>query len=161
GSHAYLQEGWAMPYFSVIEGEVGSTQFLYRHGEEDYLGSPFNTSTIDRDGPLDAGGVNQLVFFFARRLVLTLAYSFEREHPYRSSGDDFDRQTNQGLVGVQIPAWWRTFFEIDYLYRSDDYTKRQSVTDFRTKRHDDGSYIAAFVRRPIIQHLDALLSYYG
>jgi hypothetical protein len=156
-THAYLQEPWVMPYLSVLEGDRGSTQVSYRYGQEDYLGSPFDTATLDRSGPLNAAAINQLLFFFDHRLTLTLGYAYEQENPNKSSGDDFVRHTNQGLVGVRVPAWWRTLAEFDYIYRSDDYTEPQSTTG--TKRHDDGNYLATFLRHPIIPHLDAVVSY--
>ena len=161
GSDAYLQEPWVMPYASVLEGDRGATQLMYRHGEEDYMGSPFDTPTLDRDGPLDAVGLNQIVFLFDRRLVLNVGYAYETESPRKASGDDFARHSQIGTVGVRFPSWWRTLVELDYLFRYDDYTEPNSAVDFRKTRLDKGSYVTLYVRRPIVPHLDAVLSYFA
>jgi hypothetical protein len=162
-THAYLQEPWVMPYLSFIEGDLGATQLAYRHGEQDFLGSPFGGSPVNRDGTLDAGGVTQLLFFFDRRLAVTLGWAYEEETPHKASGDDYARRSNQGRVGLRFPGWWRTLVELDYVYRDDQYTEPNSRAESPTdpKRNDDGHYVAAFVRRPIIPHLDALVSYYA
>jgi tetratricopeptide (TPR) repeat protein len=160
-THAYLQEPWVMPYVSLLEGDRGATQIVYRHGEQDYLGSPFGGSPIDRDGPLDAVGVTQLLFLFDHRLTATLGYAYEEATPHKASGDDFARRTHQGRVGLRFPAWWRTLVELDYVHRADDYSEPNSATGGRSTRRDDGNYLAAFVRRPILPHLDALLSYFA
>jgi hypothetical protein len=159
-THAYLQEPWAMPYVSYVEGDRGATQIAYRYGNEGYLGTPFGGSPYDRDGSLRTIGLTQLLFFFDRRLATTLGYAYEEETPYKASGNDFARHTQQGSLGLRFPAWWRTLVELDYVYRYDDYTKLNSAADFRKTRQDDGSYISTYVRRPIIPHLDAMLSYF-
>jgi len=160
-THAYLQEPWAMPYVSLVEGDRGATQIAYRYGWGDYLGTPFGGSPYDRDGSLNSIGLTQLLFFFDRRLATTLAYAYEEESPHKASGNDFARHSQQGSLGLRFPAWWQTLIELDYVYRSDDYTKLNSATDFRKTRRDDGNYIATYVRRPIVPHLDAMLSYFA
>jgi hypothetical protein len=160
-THAYLQEPWVMPYASFIEGDRGATQLTYRHGEQDYLGSPFGDFPFNRDGLIDAVGVTQLLFFFDRRLAATMGYAYEEATPHKASGDDFARQTHEGRVGVRFPAWWRTLVELDYVYRYDDYTEPNSATGGRKTRQDNGNYVATYVRRPIIPHLDALVSYFA
>jgi hypothetical protein len=156
--HAYLQAPWVMPFASIVESDLGSTQFFYRHDEQDFLGSPFGHS---RDGQVDAGGLNQLFFLLDRRVTLTLGYEFEKATPYRAAGDDFARQTNQGSAGVRFPLGWRTMAEVDYVYRNDDYTEPNSAVGFRKTRQDDGHYLTAVLRRPLLPHLDVLLSYLG
>ena len=160
-SHAYLQEPWVMPYASIIEGDRGATQITYRHGEQDYLGPPFGGFPIDRDGLIDAVGVTQILFFFDRRLAATVGYAYEEATPHKASGDDFARQTHEGRVGVRFPAWWRTLVDLDYVYRYDDYTEPNSAVGGRKTRQDNGNYLAAYLRRPIIPHLDALISYFA
>ena len=160
-THAYLQEPWVMPYASYIEGDRGATQLTYRHGWQDYLGAPFGGFPFDRDGPLDAIGVTQLLFFFDRRLAATIGWAYETANPDKASGNDFARHTQQGRVGLRFPGWWRTLVDLDYVYRYDDYTKPNSATNDRKTRLDNGNYVAAYLRRPIIGHLDALVSYFA
>ena len=160
-SHAYLQEPWVMPYASFIEGDRGATQITYRYGWQDYLGPPFGGFPYDRDGPINAVGVTQLLFFFDRRLTATMGYAYEEATPHKASGDDFARHSQQGHVGVRFPAWWQTLIDLEYVYRYDDYTKPNSAVDDRKTRQDNGNYLAAYVRRPIIPHLDALISYFA
>lgn len=159
-THAYLQEPWLMPYASYLEGDRGATQMTYRHGWEDYLGTPFGGFPYDRDGPLDTIGITQLLFFLDRRLTATIGWAFETENPDKASGNDFARHTQLGRVGLRFPGWWRTLVDLDYVYRYDDYTKPNSATNFRKTRLDNGNYLATYVRRPILPHLDALLSYF-
>ncbi|HXJ35713.1 MAG TPA: tetratricopeptide repeat protein [Candidatus Eisenbacteria bacterium] len=161
GSHAYLQTPWVMPYASFIEGDLGSTQLTYRWSYEDYLGSPFGEPDLDRDGPSNAIGVTQLLFFFDRRLALTLGYLYFEDAPHSASGNDFARHVQQGTLGFRFPAIWRTLVELDYVYRYENYTQPNSAADFTKRRHDSGNYIALFLRRPIIEHVDGVLSYYA
>ena len=160
-SHAYLQEPWVMPYASIVEGERGATQIVYRHGEQDFLGSPFGGTSLDRDGTLDAVGANQLLFFFDRRLAANIGYTYEEATPHKASGDDYARQTHQARAGVRFPAGWRTLVNLDYVYRYEDYTEPNSATGGRKTRQDNGSYVSASVRRPIVGRLDALVSYFA
>jgi hypothetical protein len=160
-THAYLRAPWVMPYVSFIEGDRGATQIMYRYGNEDYLGSPFDTSTLDRDGNGNAVGVNQLLFFFDRRLAANVGYAYEEDTPYKASGNDFARHSHQARVGVRFPAVWRTLVDLDYVYRYDDYTKLNSAVNFRKTRLDNGNYMSVAVRRPIIGRLDGVLSYYA
>jgi hypothetical protein len=160
-THAYLQAPWVMPYASIIQGDRGATQITWRHDEQDFLGQPFGDGPIDRDGTLDAAGVNQLLFFFDRRLAANVGYTYEEATPHAASGDDFARRTHQARVGVQFPAGWRTLVSIDYVFRYDDYTEPNSAVGGRKTRQDDGSYVATYVRRPIVPHLDAVLSYFA
>ena len=160
-THAYLQVPWVMPYLSYIEGDRGATQITFRYGNQDYLGSPFDTPTLDRTGPSNQTGINQLLFFFDRRLAATIAYTYEEETPNKASGNDFARHTHQARAGVRFPAAWRTLVDLDYVYRYDDYTKLNSAVDFRKTRQDNGSYMSIAVRRPIIYGFDGILSYYG
>jgi len=161
-THAYLQEPWVMPYFSLLESDRGATQVLYRYGYQNYMGSPFGgpPSPYDRTGSANAFGVTQLLYFFDHRLAATLGYTYEEATPYNSSGNDFARHSHQGLVGLRFPGWWRTLVELDYVYRYDGYTKLNSAAGYRKKRQDDGNYLATYLRRPIIPHLDALLSWF-
>jgi hypothetical protein len=160
-THAYLQEPWVMPYVSYVEGDRGATQITYRYGDQDYLGSPFDTPTLDRDGPGNAIGVNQLLFFFDRRLAANIGYTYEEVSTYKASGNDFARHTHQARVGVRFPAGWRTLVDLDYVYRYDDYTKLNSAVNFRKTRLDNGNYMSASIRRPIIDRLDGVLTYFA
>lgn len=160
-THAYLQEPWVMPYLSVLEGDFGATQILYRRGEQDYLGSPFGGLRVDRDGTIDATAVNQLLFFLDRRLAVTVGYAYEEATPHKLAGDDYARRTHLGRVNVRFPAWWRTLVELEYVHRYEDYTEPNTNAASGKTRQDNGDYMAAFVRRPIIPHLDAVVSYFG
>ena len=161
-THAYLQEPWVMPYLSILQGGFGSTQLLYRHSQQGYLGSPFGGTPYDRTGPSNGAGVNQLVFLFDGRMALNLGYFFFQQTPHAASGSDFALHSQQGIAGVRFPAWWQTFVEVDYVYRNDSYTNPNSFATppDSAKRTDHGSYFAGYVRRPIMDHLDALLSYF-
>lgn len=160
-THAYLEEPWVMPFASIVEGDLGATQFVYRHGFQDYLGSPFGGTPFNRDGSLDAGGITQLLYLFDRKLALTLGYTYEQASPFHRSGNDFARNSHVGDVGVRFQAWWHTLVEMDYEYRSDGYTEPNTIAlPAQVKRQDDGHYFATYLRRPIIGNLDALLSWY-
>jgi hypothetical protein len=162
-THAYLQQPWVSPYLSIIEGDFGATQILYRHAEQDYLGAPFGGFPVDRDGMLDAAELNQLFFFLDRRLAVTLGYMYEEATPHKKSGDDYARQTHQGRINFRFPAWWRTMVELEYVYRYDDYTEPNSNSPSGKTRQDNGNYVATFLRRPIpiVPNLDGVVSYFA
>src|SRR5262249_43668129 len=125
--HAYLQEPWVQPYGSLLEGGIGTTQLLYRHGENDYLGSPFGRT---RDGPLDTLGLSQVFFLGAPSRTLRVGWEYEEERPRRHAGADFRRRSNLAEIGVGLPAWWDTMVELFYVYRHDDYLDPNSFTAF-------------------------------
>ena len=160
GSHAYLQEPFVLPFLSIAEGSRGTTQLLYRHGEQDYLHTPFD-GLLDRDGPSDRAGFDQRVFLGGQTRYVTLGYEYGRDRPRRAAGADFDRVTNQAHVGVGLPVGWETAVELLYLYRNDDYTKPNSQAGFRKTRQDDEHHFYAGAKRDLTRHLNVQLAYYG
>ena len=158
GPHAYLQEPFVLPFLSLAEGRLGRTQLLYRHGEPDYLSRPFKSL---RDGRTNAAGVNQLFLFAGGARYVTLGYEFENENPRSAAGNDFERDSNGGHVGVGFPAWWRTAVELTYLYRNDDYARRNSLAGFRKTRNDDEHRFYSAVKRDLAAHLNLTLAYHG
>ena len=160
GSHAYLQEPFVLPFLSIAEGSRGTTQLLYRHGEQDYLHAPFD-GLLDRDGPSDRAGFDQRVFLGGQTRYATLGYEYGRDRPRRAAGADFDRVTNQAHVGVGLPVGWETAVELLYLYRNDDYTKPNSQAGFRKTRQDDEHHFYAGAKRDLTRHLNVQLAYYG
>ncbi len=158
GPRAYLQEPFVLPFLSFAEGDVGRTQLLYRHGEPDYLSRPFKSL---RDGRTNAAGVSQRLLFAGGARYVTLGYEFENENPRSAAGNDFERNSNGAHVGVGFPAWCGTAVELTYLYRNDDYTRRNSLSAFRKKRDDDEHRFYAGVKRDLSAHLNVTLAYYG
>jgi hypothetical protein len=47
------------------------------------------------------------------------------------------------------------------VYRYDGYTKLNSAVDFQKKRVDNGNYMSLAIRRPVIDRLDAVLTYFA
>ena len=158
GPRAYLQEPFVLPFLSFAEGDVGRTQLLYRHGEPDYLSRPFKSL---RDGRTNAAGVSQRLLFAGGARYVTLGYEFENENPRSAAGNDFERNSNGAHVGVGFPAWCGTAVELTYLYRNEDYTRRNSLSAFRKKRDDDEHRFYAGVKRDLSAHLNVTLAYYG
>jgi hypothetical protein len=157
GEDSYLGEVAVMPFLSLLEGERGMTQVTYRHGGDTYFSQPFDDV---RDGPSDAGGVSQTVYFAEGRYA-TAGFQYGSERPTSSAGDDYRLRFYQPYVGAGFRAWWRTTVDLMYLYRYDNYTEPNSFSDFRTRRHDSVHYFYAAVERPIVPHVSALIAYLG
>jgi tetratricopeptide (TPR) repeat protein len=158
GPRAYLQEPFVLPFLSLAEGQLGWTQLLFRHGEPDYLSRPFKSL---RDGRTNAAGVSQRLLFAGGARYVTLGYEFGDENPRSPAGNDFERNSNGGHVGVGFPAWFGTAVELTYLYRNDDYARRNSFSGLRKKRDDDEHRFYAGVKRDLSAHLNVTLAYYG
>jgi Flp pilus assembly protein TadD len=159
GSHQYLQEPFVLPFVSFAEGAWGRTQLHYRHGESDYLSSPFDGI---RDGQTNGAAINQLVLFSGGARYLTFGYQFEREEPDDAVGSDWERDSNQAHVGVGFPAWWKTAVELIYAYRNDDYDNRNSFdAPLNRVRVDDEHRFYAGAKRTLTEHLNVTLAYRG
>ena len=156
GPHSYESEPFVTPFGSLLEGERGVTQLNYRHGEATYLSAPFHDV---RDGPNDAVMLSQTINFGPR--ALTAGYIWGEERPRSTAGDDYRFTTNQGFVGIELPAWWQTEVDLTYLFRYDDYSEPNSQVDFRTRRYDRASEFYASITRPIVEHVDLAVVYYG
>lgn len=157
GPHSYLGEPFFMPFVSVLEGQWGLTQFNYRHGDSTYFGTFFDDL---RDGPTDSAGVRQDVFLDGGRYV-SAGYQFTREDPSAPIGRDFQLSANELYVGGGMPLWWGLYLDAQYLYRNEDYSRRNSFINFLKKRQDDGHYFYASLSRPITSHVSAAVVYYG
>lgn len=158
GNSSYLEEPWVMPFASILEGKAGLTQLLFRYGHEDFLSAPFEDV---RSGPSYATGVTQVFYLGDPQRFLTTGYQFEADEPSRAAGNDYARDAHQFHIGVGFPAWWQTNVALTYVFRYDDYTHPNSEVDFRTHRYDDFHQIALQIRRPIGEHVNVGLSYWG
>lgn len=157
GPHSYLGEPFVMPFLSLVEGSWGLTQINYRHGDSTYFSTPFNEL---RDGPTESAGIRQDLFFAGDRYV-SAGYQFTSEDPGPSIGRDYQLFTNELYVGGGLPLAWRVYLDAQYLYRNDNYTRRNSLLLFRDKRQDDGHFVYASVSRPILPHVSVAVVYYG
>jgi hypothetical protein len=158
GPHSYLSEPSVLPFVSILEGSWGLTQVSYRYGNDTYLSQPFHEV---RDGPTNAAGFDQTLYAPDGKRYLAMGYQYGSENPTSSAGDDFQLRYNQVYAGAGFPAWWQTAVDLMYLYRYDNYTKPNSVTDFRTRRHDSTHYFYASVARPVLPHVDVVVAYFG
>jgi hypothetical protein len=158
GDHTYLREPWVLPYLSLLEGTWGQTQLLWRHGELDYLGRPFDDV---RDGARDAADLTQRVFIGGRGGSVAAGYQYEEENPDAGPGRDFARRTHAPHVDLLLPAWWQTEVELGYVFRYDAYKERNSAAGFRKRRLDRGHDLLAAVRRPFGRHVQVALTWYG
>ena len=158
GPHSYLSEPSVQPFLSLLEGNWGLTQAFYRYGDDTYLSQPFHDV---RDGPTNAGGLDQTLYGPDGASYLTMGYQFGTENPTRAVGNDFQLRFHQAYVGVGVPAWWQTAVDLMYLYRYDDYTHPNSVVDFRKRRHDSTHYFYASVARPLVPHVSVVVAYFG
>jgi hypothetical protein len=158
GPHTYLGEPFAMPFVSFLEHGWGMSQLTYRYGSTTYFAAPFHEV---RDGLENAVGGTQTFYFAQGSRYLTLGYQFGTEDPYKSVGNDYQLRYHQAFVGGGFPAWWNTRVELLYLFRYDDYTKRNSVVDFRKTRQDSENNMFASVSKPITDHIRVVVSYTG
>ena len=157
GPHSYLSEPYVMPFFSIIEKNWGVAQLSWRHDFDTFLSSPFHEV---RDGRTDALATSQ-TFYLGEARALTLGYTYGGEHPNEAVGNDYQLVFHQGWVDYTFPLWWQLYADMMYLYRYDDYTKPNSVVDFRKTRADNEHHMFASLRRPINEHLTASLVYFG
>jgi tetratricopeptide (TPR) repeat protein len=158
GSHSYLEEPWVTPFVSVLEGSLGLTQVLFRYGHQDFLSQPFEDI---RDGPTYSAGVNQVFYLGNPQRYLTTGYEYEDDTPSDPSGSDYARHGHTFHVGVGTPTWFQTNASLTYVFRYDEYTQPNSFAGFRKRRYDDFSQIAFQLTRPIGEHVNVGLQYWG
>jgi hypothetical protein len=133
------------------------TQVTYRWGNETYFSQPFDEV---RDGPSNAGGVSQTLYFDKGRSA-NAGFQIGAESPRSETGNDYDLRFYQANVSYEFSAWWKTVVDLMYLYRYDDYRHLNSFADFQKRRHDSIHYLFASVERPVTSHVSAVVSYLG
>ena len=158
GGDQWLQEPWVKPFANVIEGNVGVAYLAYRWGFGDWRAFPFHDV---RTGPTDAVSLTQMFFLGDPSRWISFGWQWDDERPTHASGDDYRRYGNQGLVGLGLPGWWRTYGELTLLYRADDYLDPNSFSPTHQRRQDDQYEMIATIRRPITDWLSAIAWYDG
>jgi hypothetical protein len=157
GPHSYLSEPYAMPFLSYVGGNWGVAQLSWRHAYDTFLSNPFHEV---RDGRTDQLALSQ-TFYLGGARALTFGYTWGEENPERQVGNDYELIFHQGWIDYTFPLWWEIQADLMYLYRYDDYTKRNSTVDFRKTRSDNEHHMYASFRRPITEHLSTSLVYFG
>jgi len=163
GPHSYLGEPFVFPFLSLLEKEWGVTQLSYRYGDDTYLSSPRATPAgfhEVRDGPNNAVGIDQTLFFAGGR-ALSAGYLYGEENPSEPVGNDYQFHAHQGYVGVHLPLWWEVGLDLTYLYRRDDYAFPNSFISPRFARHDNEHHVSTALERPITSHVSAIIQYYA
>ncbi len=162
GDHSYLSEPSVTPFVSLLEGSRALTQVSYRRGWATYLSSPFHDL---RDGPNDTVGTSQTFTSADRSLTFGFQYGDENPEPGLTGGrllsSDFRFRSYQWFAGVGFTPGWATTVDLMYLFRYDDYSEPNSQSPTGKARTDEAHEISAALRRPIAEHLDAALVYYG
>jgi tetratricopeptide (TPR) repeat protein len=177
---SYLGEPFAFPFVSLLLGDSGLGQVSYRYASNTYYSTPFEDV---RDGNTHEVGASY-TYYWGQAQFATLAYTYGLEDPYDrftrgaveprgqsvcfSGGtsffpcpQDFDHHSNEVRVSAGFPAWWKTFVDLMYLYRYDEYTERNSAAGFRKQRYDNQHRFLIQIMRPINEHLRASLGYMG
>ena len=93
GSDAYLGEPFVKPFVSLLQGDWGLTQIVYRHGDATYFSDPFEDI---RDGPVQTVGANQTAYFGGGRYYATAGFDYATERPDGSGGDPLTVPRNHG-----------------------------------------------------------------
>lgn len=182
GSESYLGEPFAMPFLSLLEESWGMTQLIYRHGDSTYFSTDLENVA---DGTSNSIGMDQTLYFGQGTRYVTVGYAYEQynpddpgrpggvqdpetcneRRPYPASrclvGNDFQEVANQVYIGGGFPAWWGIAVDLLYLYRNDDYSKKNSATAFQERRTDNEHHFYAGLRRGITEHVGVVLAYYG
>jgi hypothetical protein len=180
GGSSYLGEPFAFPFVSLLQGDTGLAQISYRYASNTYYSTPFEDV---RDGDTHEVGASY-TYYWGEAQFATLAYTYGLEDPSdrftrgaaESQGQsvcfqggvsffpcpqDFEHHSNEVRVSTGFPAWWKTFIDLMYLYRYDEYTERNSAAGFRKQRYDNQHRFLVQVVRPINEHLRASLGYLG
>ncbi len=159
GGETYRGDPYVKPFISILQGSLGLTQFIYRHADATYFQEPFSGQQ-ERDGPIDVLSVNQ-VLFLAGGAYLNGGFLYAREAPRDSAGDDWRFDSYQGFVGFGVPGPWETAVDVRYIYRYDDYTKKNSFAGFRKGRNDNFQQVYVGVARRILGNLTGRLELYS
>jgi len=171
GDDGYLSEPFVKPFVSVLAGDWGLTQIVYRHGDATYLSDPFENV---RDGPVQTVGAAQTSYFGGGKYYATAGFDYSTERPdgsagpvNRSSGSttalpsDYRFASYQGHVGLGAALWWQTVVDFAYVYRYDDYTRPNSFAGFQRTRQDNFQQFFVRVGRPITERFRAGIEYYA
>ncbi|HXJ36888.1 MAG TPA: hypothetical protein VMS22_22865 [Candidatus Eisenbacteria bacterium] len=157
GGPSYSGEPFVTPFVSLVEGRWGLTQFLYRHGDITY----FNAFEDVRDGPDDSASLSQTIYWGAQYASVGYEFGSVRPSSHSAAANDYRYYYNQGYAGVGWAPGWQVTVDVVYLFRYENYTEPNSLTGFRTKRHDAINQFSVGVRRPLTDHLTIGLNYYG
>ena len=157
----FLQQGTAIPWVTVPEGNFGRTEVFFRLRWRDFTSHDFDFSgslPVDfniRDSLNYSPGFRQFVYLGAPDRYLTAGYRYDHEDPSNSDGDRY------GYDGQEVGAGigWALPFDIGaealYTYHYEDYAHASGG------RQDDVHQVVAAATRPITDHLDATVAYFG
>ncbi len=155
---SFFHEGTATPWAAFYEGDVAATQVYYRVRGRDYTRSPFEPF---RDSINNAVGVRQLFLLGAIDRVLTIGYQWSDNDPISRDGTDFAYQSHQldFEFEASVLDWFDT--RLGYALVIDNAEHPNSRTGFVHGRNDVQHQIVIHAERPLTQHLNAAVDYFG
>lgn len=155
---SFFHEGTAIPWVAFYEGDVAATQVYYRVRGRDYTRNPFEPY---RDSINNAFGVRQLFLLGAVDRVLTIGYQWSDNDPFSKDGTDFAYQSHR--LDFELEASVLDWFDarLGYALIVDNAEHANSRTGFVHGRNDTQHQIVIHLERPLTQHLNAAVDYFG
>jgi tetratricopeptide (TPR) repeat protein len=149
---SFLQEGMALPWVTIPEGGLGSTEVFYRLRRRDYFKLPFN-------GLLDAfnhsTGAQQLVYLGSPDQYLSAGYRFDHEDPINAKGDPFGYDGNEVNAGIGWAFPEAITVQATYAYRHEEYAAAS------LGRRDNDQQIVGAISKRLSDHLVLTGGYFG
>ncbi len=165
GFQSFAQEGLAVPYLRVFEGDIGVTQPFYRFRSRDYMDDPFNPFL---DNYNNAFGIEQYFLLGAADRQLSIGYQWQDENPLSRNGNDFQYKANQ--IDLTLTAGVMDWFSVigSYVFVLQDYQFKNSRTPspddpavFDLRRHDVQNQFLLRLLRSITPEWTAGLTFLG
>jgi tetratricopeptide (TPR) repeat protein len=157
---SFFQQGTAVPWVTLFEGQVAATQLYYRFRSQDFLDDVFDPY---RDAFNNAGGVRQYVLLGAADRYMSVGYQYDDENPISSDGDDFQYGGHQIDARLHFTLLDWASGETGYAFRREDYENRNSRggPPPSDRRHDNEHQVVLHLERPLTPHFLLQADYLG
>ena len=157
---SFYQEGLAIPWVALAEGQDAATQLYYRVRGRDFMREPFNPGG---DALNHALGARQFIALGRTDRMLSAGYQFDAEDTISSGpmGRDFQYKGHQIDAALSFPILSIARGDVGYLFRLEDYQFPNSRTGFGFRRHDSQHQFALAVAHDLTPHVALIADYVG
>ncbi|HUI27225.1 MAG TPA: tetratricopeptide repeat protein [Candidatus Kryptonia bacterium] len=164
---SFLQEGTALPWLTIPEGERGRTEILVRVRRRDFKQAAF----WSRDAFNYAPSFKQYFYLGSIERYVQIGYQFDREdpvvNPRRVQPDDANQFAYDGneintSFGWSFPIGMTT--QLGYAFRYEHYDPESAInnpTPGGPRRHDDEHHLVFIARYYLNEYFDVVAGYYG
>jgi len=160
---SFLQMPTVMPWVIFPIGDLGRTEVSYRYRYRDFFGRHLNIDygtlyTASNQQP----GIRQFLYLGDPSKVFMLGYRFNNWLASQTAGQAFNFNGQQVSAALGWPLPWDVTGDVGYAFEYQDYYMDASrAVPWGPRRRDNLNEVFAVLSRPISEHFDVALAYYG